>query len=385
MPDGGDRTVSDASAEGGVEHDAGEDAARPVVACETAFDTFGTFELDAEGRTTTIGLSFDEQVSSLAIAITADGENAQSSCYGLEAVRAGDAEWVPVGSDDSEELCAGCAQLVRVHPDQGFFVFPSTTAVAPFDALSLRVAMRDCASLLRPSSLFPLGAPTRVRVQTRVIEARPADETLTLHVGLVVAAPSLLELDGALRTSYLDGVKKTVEDAFSAADIAIAWSVVETDGSVAKVEFAPEERTELDALFTASKRALGVEQDGLVPLVLGPCLERKSVVNTSRPFGTTPHLPGSCSVERAGVYVAAESCLGGGLSFTDGAAAGVIAAHELGHHLGLFHVEDASFPTDRSASDGNLMVQKPAGSVALTAQQIAVLRRHPDLRRAPAP
>ncbi len=215
----------------------------------------------------------------------------------------------------------------------------------------------------------------------RVQSAQPADAKLTLSVGLVVAAPSLVSMPDSERVAFTAKVRASVEAALAPALIEVSWREAIVPMPPAKTAWKPEERSELEALFTSARAALGKDAAGSVPLVLAPCLERDSITGLRRPLGTSPHLPGACQVPYAGAYVAAESCLGGGLSFTDGSALGVIAAHELGHHLGLFHVDEGVlFPDDRQAGEENLMQVNPVASLSLTPQQVVVLRRHPDLQ-----
>lgn len=386
--DGGD--ARDGSEPDASSHDASVDADTgtapdPALPCDDAYLTHGTYALGVDGRSEPIEIALGEATHWLVLSLEADDESASAACYGLEEVSLDGVSVVPEGSQGPQATCGGptCTQPVRLHADQGFFVLPSALPVAPFERVSLRIAMRQCDTLLRPSAVFPLTAPTRVRVRYRGYPAVPEAQALSLHVALVVAAPSALALSGSAQQAWLDDIKRTVERTFAPANIHVVFDrVLRLDETPATIAFAPEDRGELEALRQRIQGALG-ESSLAVPLVLSPCLERRSIVGVDRPLGTTPHLPGACSVRGAAVYVAAEGC-GGGLSFERGTDLGVIAAHELGHHLGLFHVDEGlAFPGDRTQGTPNLMISTPASDLTLTPAQIAVIRRHPDLQRAP--
>ncbi len=377
----GDAAREDAAFPSDAASDANTRDADAGAACDAALETAGVFDLDVEGRSAPIQIALGRLTDQVAIAVEPEVTSSADACYGIEEVSADTQGWVAQGSDDTQDTCLGCAQPVRLHPDQGYFVLPSASSARPFATLSLRVAMRDCATQARPSAVFPLSAPKRVRVRYRVLSAHAPEQKLTLSVGLVVASPSVTSMPQAERAAFVAAVRTSVETALLPALIEVTWHEASLTMPPAKVAWKPEERSELNALFTSARNALGKGAAHAVPLVLAPCLERNSITGVKRPLGTTPHLPGSCQLPFAGVYAAAESCLGGGLAFTDGAALGVIAAHELAHHLGLFHVdEDVLFPSDRQAGSENLMRANPVASLALTPQQVVVLRRHPDLR-----
>ncbi len=366
-----------------IEPDSGV-ALEPTRPCNDAYRTHGTYSLAVDGRSEPIEILLGEATSQLSLSVEAEGGSASMACYGLEDVSLDGVAVVPVGSQESQDTCGGsaCTQPVRLHADQGFFVLPSALPVAPFERISLRIAMRRCDTLLRPSTLFPLTGPTQVRLRYHSYPAVPEAQVLTLHAALILAAPSALLLSSEAQKAWLDDIEHTVARAFAPAKIDVVFDrVIKLEGAPAKIEYTPDARSELDALHQEIANAL---QDNAlaVPLVLSPCLERKSIVGVSRPLGTTPHLPGACSVRGAAVYAAAERCTGG-LSFERGKDLGVIVAHELGHHLGLFHVDEGlTFPSDHVRGTPNLMISHPVSDLTLTPAQVAAIRRHPDLQRA---
>ena len=123
---------------------------------------------------------------------------------------------------------------------------------------------------------------------------------------------------------------------------------------------------ELEALFELGTESSGYSVDLFLIRALG------SAVGIS---GGIPGPPGRHGLTHAGVAVTAQAdCLLTSL--------GRIMAHEVGHHLGLFHTNVGDVATDPIAdtdlSTTNLMDQFGRGT-EVTAGQGYVVRRNPDI------
>ncbi len=345
-------------------------------ACSDAWQRAAEVTLDATGRSDVVEISLPRPVTAVQLRLTAIGANSSKACYGIEEVWIDGVEYVGAGADGAQDVCIDCTQPVRLHPEAGYFVLPSGDPIPPFSLVRLRVALRECDTLLRPSASFPLPAPNQVRIEYAALHEPATDATLLLEVVPIVTARALLELTPSERAAWLDTVQKTVDEVFANARIELAWQPAVFGASSERLAWAPTERAALTAPL-----AVLPAQSRTVPIVFAPCLERATLTGVARPEGFAPHVPGSCSAASAAVYVASQRC-GGGLSSPE--LAGVVTAHELGHYLGLLHVDESTpFPTDREPRAPNLMSATASGQTTLTDDQIAALRRHPLLREEP--
>ncbi len=300
-------------------------------------------------------------------------------CFQLEDVRADGVEWVPPAtSADYGDYCTRCEQRVAVGSGYGLFVLPSAAAQPAYvQALQLRIALRDCQTLSPLSSKS--AKPSSLMVESTTYEAPAPGTSLVLPITLALATQEAFT-GGAL----LDETFAKMRALWRAAGIELTMrEPVFLPRPDAPVVYSATDRGALSALAHAAKQAAGATPW----FVLTPCLVRQDARGISQPLAYTAHLPGGLALdddEPDGTFVAAERC--GGLTpsarYLDSETLATVMAHELGHYLGLFHVQEADGREDSLADTypgrPNLMQAMPSPSdTALSDSQIAIARRHP--------
>ena len=347
--------------------------------------------LEPDGRSVPLSFAlsaFQRPVFALR-AYAADAAVSAGLCFQLEEVRADTLEWwVPrATSADYGDYCTRCAQRVAVGRGYGMFVLPSATDQPDrITTLELRIALRDCLTL-SPLSL-DTKRPDSLVVESESFAAPARDTKLLLPLSIVVATPYAFG-DGA----ELGSVFAKLREIWRAAGIELLLrGPLSLPRPVAPVVYGATDRQALSALALAAKalaREAGVEP--AAPwLVLTPCLIRQdpSAGGQTQPLAVTTHLPGGFSVtdEADGIFVAVERC--GGLTpaarYLESDSLAAVIAHELGHYLGLFHVQEPdgredSLP-DTHVDEPSLMQAMPsAEATGLAESQISIARRHPAL------
>lgn len=122
------------------------------------------------------------------------------------------------------------------------------------------------------------------------------------------------------------------------------------------------DQQELAQLFALATDSSGYSVDVFLMRALGGVVGTASVVTGPAGKHTIPH---------AGVAVNAQAdCLSASLAS--------LLAHEIGHHLGMFHI-DADPIADTTTDPTNFMSQTAEGTIA-SAGQGFVLRRHPNVK-----
>jgi hypothetical protein len=225
-------------------------------------------------------------------------------------------------------------------------------------------------------------------VQSASYAAPARDTQLVLALSIALATPYAFDGGAVLEDAFA-----RVREIWRAAGIELALrGPVTLVRSAAPVVYSATDRQSLSVLAhaaNAAARDAGVEPEAAL-LVLTPCLVRQdaSAQGISQPLATTTHLPGGFGAadEPDGIFVAAERC--GGLTpaarYLDSASLAAVMAHELGHYLGLFHVQESdgredTLPDTRVDEPSLMQAMPSAQATKLTESQIQVARRHPAL------
>lgn len=126
--------------------------------------------------------------------------------------------------------------------------------------------------------------------------------------------------------------------------------------------------------------ALPKKQEGIIDVVIGPCLQQQTGFGLHRVTGITPRIPGGAGPADA-VFIAKAHCdFADALPFSAEELAR-LTAHELGHYLGLAHTEELDGTADDlpSTNNSNLMHRIPltANATGLTTEQRERILAHP--------
>ncbi|MGP9802907.1 hypothetical protein [Rheinheimera sp. NSM] len=205
--------------------------------------------------------------------------------------------------------------------------------------------------------------PTSVRVESRLSEL-PTNPGLKLR--LLLSQTISAELDTEL-LAQLIGFELQLDIAIT--DVAV---IADTDLVMQhQADFSPL------AAILASQPA---KAEDIIDVVIGPCLLQQTPFGRQQLAGFTPRIPGGAG-PADGVFVARTNC-----GFAAASAGSVnelarLAAHEIGHYLGLAHPEEADGSEDDLASTNshNLMHRVPLAATAsgLTFEQRERILAHP--------
>lgn len=343
-------------------------AAAPV-----PWEVIGAVLVDDAGRTEEAVIEPPPGQRYLAVRVgPAAGEPATPAlCYRLEEVRFDDTLVVEATDPhDRRPICANCVEPVRWGAGQGLFVFPADATQVRF-----RVAVRDCALGIPASrARFPK-LPRAVRIEA-AWEAAPPEETegrLAIRAGVVTGSG----LRGA-------DVEQIVADAalyFEAVGIALRLDAIAPLAGEPIIALGPAQTDEVDALQADLIAAVapGPLDRRFVSVLFVGCLRVQDPLTgqVAYPAGQVMAIPGGAP--RA-VLIATGAC-GGPPDARSIAAGGRLLAHELGHHLGLFH---SDHPAGRAAAAGKTLMHSrvldaPTAEDGFSAAQGERMRRHPDV------
>jgi hypothetical protein len=256
--------------------------------------------------------------------------------------------------------------------------------------------MRDCALGIRATESLGVDLPGEVRVAIADAPAVLSEAQGTLRVRIAIAPGGGLDGAELAESPTWAAAWQTAVAAFGGAGVRLelerSYALAGTSAST--LRYGPAGRDAMDALGAEAIAALsdGPADTRFVPVVLVPCLEWVDPVSGSaRPAaGQTTGIPGMVvpGATASGVFLATGACpdaLGepSPPPWSDGPHLGVILAHELGHYLGLYH---SDMPSGRHRALGaawGLMVSTVLAlspdEATLTAAQVDVVRRHPDV------
>jgi hypothetical protein len=290
-------------------------------------------------------------------------------------------------------FCASCAQRAYVGRGYGLYVFPNNGHdLETSSTLSVRVHLRDCMTLL-PAFAFDTDESVVVEVLEQAVD---------------VDVPGTLELQVAiLEGSRLFGVARVEDDAlfndamaFVGATLAEAGITLAVRAGVqvpypseGPLAFGGGDDEALDLAHRLVRSAPGIPtaQAESALLILTPCMTRKDALgNTTYLEGYVPRIPGGFApldVADA-VFVKDAHCGGdpGTPYWWSGEQLGRVIVHELGHYLGLYHLEESTGEPDHltDTEPPNMMVESPLsdGVSGWSPQQVHVMRHHPFVRSA---
>lgn len=138
------------------------------------------------------------------------------------------------------------------------------------------------------------------------------------------------------------------------AELGVALDVVSTV-AIAADELVLDGRSDVAAL-AALVDTLPPRPDGVIDVIIGPCLIREDPFGATRLAGLTPRVPGGAGPADA-VFVSRQTCGSRDARPDRPEVLARLVAHELGHYLGLFHPEEEDGTLDEFAdtSIDNLM------------------------------
>lgn len=327
-----------------------------------------------------------------------DGTVGDGVCYQIDSVTDSDGgTWVPpaAGQIDWGPHCLSCAQRVSVGHGYGLFVFSNNGDPLPqASSVTLRVTLRDCATRLPLSDLSSAVAPASVRVESFRTPELPSPEAAgRLSLFLAFAEGTQFSSEDVEASPLLQEALAAAGTALAPAGIGLdVAGTADFDAGVERVVYSDADRGPLDELYLRAdeaRRAAGHGADSVL-VVFAPCLVEEDVLHgvPARPDGMVPRLPGGFSTggHADGVFLRAAGCdPGAGTDYWPGGGLlGKVMAHEIGHHLGLYHTVEASGEEDHldDTTAANLMFPVPvaAGAAGLSPRQIRVLRSHPLVR-----
>ncbi|MBI4957766.1 MAG: hypothetical protein HY908_37515 [Myxococcales bacterium] len=360
-----------------------------------AFAPLAELRFDADGESDTFQVVRPPGTDTLALRVRLGTEAALGGPYCLQlvdVVASNGARWVSDGaSPDTWGLaCHDCAQRVFSAIGAGLYVFPNDGVDLPAEVTGLdaRVALRDCATR---TPLAPSEAE-RARLRATVeVGAFALGAGRTLAVSVYVAAPLALADATSLGGALLDEGLAAAASHWAPAGLALRFHepVLAEVPRTTPADVGAADSGALDALAGEASLALGETAAGGATLILVPCLRAKSLLADapSEVDGHTPRIPGGFAADGYGdaVLVRTGTCAGPPQPYwLSPAAFGRVVAHELGHYLGLYHIDtpdglDLHLP---DVSWDNLMHHIPSSVVdpGLTARQAHVALHHPLVR-----
>ena len=299
----------------------------------------------ATGHSESVSLPASEGRVALRISSTPD------TCF--QVIGATDASGVELAQPFAGPECVDCAWRTAMVREAGVLVL-----TGPAEGLSsVQFGRVDC------QSMAGIVGPGAVTVE-RLITSVPSEPTLALRL---------------VSTTEVD-VARLAEDL--AAELAGVRIEIVATVTIAPRELRLDGRSDVAAL-AALIADLPPQDDGVIDVVIGPCLIRADPFSTQRLAGLTPRIPGGAGPADA-VFISRQTCGSRDDSPDRPEVVARLVAHELGHYLGLFHPEEADGTVDAFVDTAidNLMHRFPLlrDAQGLTDAQYARLIAHPFVR-----
>lgn len=288
--------------------------------------------------------------------------------------------WIPpTTSAEFGDYCQSCPQRAAVGIGGGLFVFPNDGLPhEPTATLRLRVGLRDCRTLAPRPTSHPPAADLQVRPLPLPISNR--EHQLNIVLASTLGSTWSVERADTWWTDAQDTLKRILGQAQL---IPLMRYAGELPATPPPLVYAADNVDPLLRIAEQARSTWPQETAQAVLVLLLPCLQRASLgrIAPQRPRAWTSHIPGD--TQRDAVFIALQHCPAGPLrqEAASGEAFGSLLAHELGHFLGLYHVEEADgrkdHLADTTAATRNLMWRHPhPQATTLSDQQRLVLRSH---------
>lgn len=337
-----------------------EGPALPATTSELPWAPLGELVVGAEGTSTPVRVPVENR----AVWLRVRAPRGERACLQIDEVVASNGEALAAPREGGP-WCRRCRRRNAVVPGSGAFAMASDPG-----AVSVRVGLRDCDTLLAPWPARALIRPLTVDTIARAEIGRGV-----LRVQLVVAV-------GGDAPGAIEALARTVAPWFDDAGVRLAWApTCRVADAPDPTPLGPTDAASLAAVKAQADARCGRDPRALRVYFVRAIAYRDPLTNaTGSPPGVTTAIPAGLADEAAvdGVIVAAARALedpvaAPGLSF--------VLAHELGHALGLFHsIELDGTDDDLADTDGrDLMNPVAAGIDArhFTRAQAARLRQHP--------
>ena len=353
------------------------------------FRALGTFDIRNDGKTDVIRVERSEAAETLSIRVTAHADEAL--CFQLESVIGDDDDvWVEAGGpNDYGPYCTRCTHRVWSSRRYGLFVFPNHgRPLPPGTRYQFQVARRDCDSQLPIEGPEANGSVTIEVAETATMTA----ERPRLPVAFVMVEGSRLFGGQPETDELLADAISSLRDIYEQAGITIdvvGFSQMPRERTE-MLRFGPGQYAELDDLLTTARANLTVDVGHQDPFLvaLTPCFARVDILGQSvRPEGHALRIPGGLTPPgfADGILVKDGHCGPdpGTPYWLSGEQFGRVIAHELGHALGLYHVQERDGQRDHLDDTAlpNYMHHTPLSADALgwSDAQIHVMHHHPKL------
>jgi len=276
-----------------------------------------------------------------------------------------------------------------VNYGSGFFVFPNNGLALTAKSVDFTVSLRDCITKIPPEAPFNT-VPESVLIEVPTWEVPDAVGVIDVHI--VVASDNSFEQDDLAKDTLLATAFEHTRERYDKGELTLNLkSLTRIPTPVMDLEFSNSNRDAIDAIYTEAAASIDdYDEANSVLVILPPCVKWVDDILQSNKHlaGHVPRIPGGFAQQTGAdaVFLAADSCnlLESGLFWDKAADLGNAMAHEMGHFLGLYHVQEndgvEDHIEDTTPDKPNLMavqVLDYTEPTEFTAQQLQVLRLNP--------
>lgn len=342
----------------------GEEASSPWI-------EVGALRFAADGESDVVTIPAQAASAAIALRVTSD----PGVCFQLSEAIDGEGGAV-VEARSAGPFCRECELRTSIAVSAGVFVLPTLPGrFKPETGVALRFAQVAC------ETLTPLARPEErppLRIEFQPIAAVP--ERATLHLRFLVDESSILFGDPVRQAALIDALAEEL------GDVGIEPRLIASQGLdelPAELRFHAGDHDDLAGVIAAAPAG----DDADLDVVFGGCLRYDDPIfgPPSPVHGFTPRIPGGAG-PADGVFMPGLDCFAAGARPIDlpVPVQARILAHEIGHHLGLFHSVEQDGRADAldDTDADNLMHWNPAlaTAIGLSSSQGRVMRMHLALR-----